>query len=146
MIEYPFILQYSTEELKIDADHIFNIIEKEPEFEGIMLEVNHENVATLIDEALHVLHHGPNPNNTERPFEIYTDALMIVAVLTQWIVNYLCKQLLQLMTPEALAVHCEKVPTVYLENYLKFQEHFSLKELVERQFNQLKMNKWLVLN
>ena len=109
-----------------------------------MPEVNQENVSALIDEALHILHHGPEPNNTERPFEIYTDALMVIAVLTQWIVNYLCKQLMQLMTPEALAVHCEQIPTVYLENYLKFQEHFSLKELVERQFYQLKVNKWLV--
>ena len=130
--------------MKVDADHIFKVIQEEPEFKGIMVEVNQENVAALIDEALHTLHHGPGPNNTDRPFEIYTDALMIIAVLTQWIVNYLCKQLMQLMTPEALAVHCEKIPTVYLENYLKFQEHFSLKELVERQFYQLKVNEWLV--
>ncbi len=111
-----------------------------------MIKVNDENVVTLIDGALHVLYYGPNPKNIDRPFEVYTDALMVIAVLTQWIVNYLCKQLLQLMTPEALAVHYEEIPTPYLENYLNFQKHFSLKDLVERQIGLLELNKWLVPN
>ena len=114
----------------------------DPEFKEIMPQIRHENVAVLIDDALHTLHHGPKPTDKHTPFEIYTDACMVIAVLTQWIIGYLCKHLMQLMTPEALTVHCKDFPTVYIQNYLKFQEHFSLKELVHSCLEDLMRNKW----
>jgi len=47
-----------------------------------------------------------------------------------------------LLTPEALAVHLHKIPKVNVQGYLKIQEHFSLKNLVEKQLKMLEENDW----
>ena len=111
--------------------------------------ITHEKAAGLIDEALDVLYHGPEPVEEDAQlnnyFEVYTDSLLVIAVLMQWLVNYLCKKLMQLVPPEAIPVHCSGIPTVYIANYLRFQEHFSLKELMERQLHDLRRNDWLVM-
>ena len=62
--------------------------------------------------------------------------------MLQWLVRYLCRRLIQLLTPEALAVHLYKIPKVYVQGYLKIQVHFSLKNLVEKQLKMLKENDW----
>ena len=131
--------------MKIDVNHLYEIILNDPEFTGVIPELKHESIPALIDEALHVLHYGPEPGDKDTPFYIYTDALMVIAVLMQWLVSYLCTQLMQLMTPEAVAVHCNHIPTAYIQKYLKVQQHFNLTDLVENQLKQLQRNNWLVI-
>ena len=132
------------EEVNEDADHIFKLVLRDSEFKGVMAKITRENVAAVINEALHVLHNSPDPSVVNAPLEIHGSACIVIAVLMQWLVCYLCKRLMQLMTPEALAVHCQAIPNLYVRNYLKFQEHFNLKELVERHLEQLHRNDWLV--
>ena len=134
-------LQLSVEEVEEDANYIFKMVLQNPEFERALAGINHENIAVVIDEALDVLHQPTDADN----LEVHTDALMVIAVLMQWFVSYLCKKLMQLVPPEAIPVHCSGIPTMYIRNYLEFQEHFSLKELVQRQLLQLQGNDWLVL-
>ena len=55
---------------------------------------------------------------------------LVVALLQQWLVRHLCKRLMQLMTSEALTLYRNVIPSSYLENYLSFHTHFSLKELI----------------
>ena len=54
----------------------------------------------------------------------------MVALLQQWLVRHLCKQLMQLMTSEAFTLHRNTLPSSYLENYISFHTHFSLQELI----------------
>ncbi len=117
---------------------------KDPEFTEVIAKIKVETIPALVDEALLVLHRGPEPTDKDTPFDIYTDALMVIAVLMQWLVGYLCTHLMQLMTPEALAVHCSSIPNAYIQKYLKAQQHFSLIDLVDNQLVQLKRNGWLV--
>lgn len=111
-----------------------------------MAKITRENVAVVINEALHVLHNSPDPSDGNTSLEIHSSACVVIAVLMQWFVCYLCKRLMQVMTPEALAVHCRAIPNLYIRNYLKFQEHFNLKELVERHLDHLHHNDWLVFD
>ena len=109
-----------------------------------MARITCENATAAINEALHVLHNSPDPSVRQTPFQFHASSCMVIAVLMQWFVTYLCKKLMQLMTPEALAVHCQVIPHLYIRNYLQFQEHFNLKELVERHLEKLQHNDWLV--
>ena len=131
-------LQLLAEEVEEDAIYIFDMVLQNPEFERALAGINYERVAVVIDEALYVLH---QPTDTE----VHPDALMVIAVLMQWFMSYLCKRLMQLVPPEAIPVHCGGIPTMYIRNYLKFQEHFSLKVLIDRQLLQLQGNDWLAL-
>ena len=135
-------MQFRIEEIEEDAVHIFKFVLKNSDIEKELTAVTHESAAALVNEALIVLHQDPQPADEATPSNIYTDALMVIVVLVQWLVNYLCKKLMQLVPPEALPVHCSGIPTMYFRNYLKFQEHFSLKELVKEQLNLLKGNDW----
>ena len=143
-LEPSYLLQFSEQELKSDCKHIFDMMSKEPEFEGIISQMTLEDIVPLVDEALHVLHHSPGPDDAEPPLDIHTDSCMVISLLVQWLVSFLSKRLLQLLTPEALLVHSKEIPNYYLQSYLRFQEHFSLRELIEKQFLHLERNNWLV--
>ena len=67
---------------------------------------------------------------------------MIISVLVQWLVRYFCKRLMQLLTPEALVYHNEEIPRSIQKYYLKFQQHFSIEELVQMQLSKLEKNDW----
>ena len=54
----------------------------------------------------------------------------MVALLQQWLVRHLCKRLMQLMTSEAFILYQNTLPSSYLKNYISFQAHFSLQELI----------------
>lgn len=135
-------MQLSDEELKADAERIFTLILQDPDFKETMGEIKHTDVVSIVNEALHVLYHSPDPEDFDTPYQIYNDSCLVISVLLHWLVSYLYKQLMQLLTPEALVVHSEHIPLFYLQTYLKFQEHFSLKELVQKHFDTLERNNW----
>ena len=67
----------------------------------------------------------------EEDQKVTSEIQFVIALLQQWLVMYLCKKLLQLMTPEALLNNHKKIPTHYISTYLSQQTHFSLKRLIE---------------
>ena len=66
---------------------------------------------------------------------------LIWSLLVQWLVRHFCKRLMQLMTPEALVLHKRQIPASYIHNYLTFQKHFSLKDLIQQQLNKITLQK-----
>lgn len=62
---------------------------------------------------------------------------LIIFVMTQWLIAYMCKRLMQLMTPEALVTNYKKIPNFYVKIYLKFQSHFSLTNLIKKYYSSL---------
>ena len=121
---YSIFTQYSADQLKSDADRLFDAILRDKEFSQLFSQINHGNALAVVDEALHVLFHGPHPNNKDALIAIYDDACLVIFIMVQWLVCYLCKRLLQLLTPEALIVHLNQIPKYYVQSYLQLQEHF----------------------
>lgn len=128
--------------MQSDADQLFDAILRDKEFSQLISQINHGNALAVVDEALHVLFHGPHPNNMDALIAIYEDACLVISLMVQWLVSYLCKRLMQLLTPEAFIVHLSQIPKYYRESYLQLQEHFSLKNLVEKQHKKLKESHW----
>ena len=62
---------------------------------------------------------------------------LVQSLLVQWLVRHFCKRLMQLMTPEALVLHEHQIPASYIHNYLTYQKHFSLKDLIQQQLDRI---------
>jgi len=142
LILYVLLTQYSATQLQFEADRLFGLISRDKEFSQLISQINHGNALAVVDEALHVLFHGPHPSKKDAYIAIYEDACLVISLMVQWLVCYLCKQLMQLLTPEALVVHLYRIPKYYTHQYLQHQDHFSLKNLVTKQFQKLEENQW----
>lgn len=78
----------------------------------------------------------------EEKVGVSPEVCLVVAVLEQWLVRYLCKRLTQLMTCEALILHRRQIPSSYIVNYLACQAHFSLRDLLGRYHSVLEASGW----
>ena len=56
-----------------------------------------------------------------------------ILMLRELVVVYLHKQLIQLMTPEALVLHSEHLHEYYIQCYLQHQHHFSLGQIIKEE-------------
>ncbi len=137
-----FPLQFTFEELKEEAEHIFQVVDGDKDFKGIVSHLSTEDIIPIVGEALHALHFSAGPQDREPPSEIHIDSCMVITALLQWLVGFMSKKMLQLLTPEALIVHCKKIPRPYVKHYLQTQEHFSLRKLVESHLKRLEQNNW----
>ena len=75
------------------------------------------------------MHYSPMQEGAA-PLGLSSEGCLVVALLQQWLVRHLCKQLMQLMTSEAFTLYRNKLPSSYLENYLSFHAHFSLQDVI----------------
>eukprot|EP00731_Ephydatia_muelleri_P021734 Em0014g325a len=133
------ILDCSLEELKLDAEHVSNLVYSDPEFHGLLQNITPQGVVQGVAEAMEKLHEAPSPQGGNVPnVGLSPEGCMMVALGVQWLVRHLCKHLMQLMTPEALIVHRKKMDLSYLVNYLKHHSHFSLKVLIRDRLATLK--------
>ena len=78
----------------------------------------------------------------DRATQLSPEGCLVVALLQQWLVRYLCKRLMHLMTSEAFILYWNVIPSSYLKNYLSFQAHFSLKELILKYHRALEDSGW----
>ena len=129
-------LQCFAEELECDAAHLFHLVlSSNPEFEGVMrTEMNDTETARIaVQSALDTLArvHG------DSTYAVPPVTQLIWSLLVQWLVRHFCKVLMQLMTPEALVLHERQIPASYIHNYLIFQKHFSLKDLIQQQIDRI---------
>ena len=84
----------------------------------------------VVDEALTYL-------KQDEELHMSANTELVTGLLQQWLVMYLCKRLLQLMTPEALVTNHEKLPNHYISHYFNQQSHFSLKDTIVRYYSNL---------
>ena len=116
-------------------------------------------ISQWVSEAMQLAYEGaPPPDiNCEDYGKLGAsdEVCMVITLITQWLVRFMCKKLMQLMTPEALIlkrkyvkhVIClyytmvyslfRSIPRSYLETYLKFQSHFSIKDLIAEKIQML---------
>lgn len=64
---------------------------------------------------------------------ITTGDNFVLTYTLQLIVRTMCKALLQVMTPEGVIKFRKNIPCSYLDTYLYHQDHFSLKDIVDRE-------------
>ena len=105
-------------------------------------------MTSAVREAFIILHEAPAPDTERcnRKLGLSPEACMVVATLIQWLIRYFCKKLMQLMTPEALTIHRMKIASTYIDNYLQYQGHFSLKKLISTSHNSARNNQHGVNN
>ena len=132
------IPQCPAEEMKHDAECLFRLVlSSNPNFEGAMkTEVKDMKTAkTAIHSALEALQR----KHIDFTEELSPSTQLMWSLLVQWLVRHFCKQLIQLMTPEALVLHEEQIPASYIKHYLSYQKHFSLKDLIQQQFDKVSL-------
>ena len=117
--------------MKLDASSIFGVLEEHKDFK-YAVPIDETIVETDIEEAMAILMSDEDPMRY-----IHMNYCIVLSMLMQWLLRQACKRLMHLMTPEAFVVHQERMPSVYIENYLRFQQHFSLKDLITKHFSSL---------
>ena len=63
--------------------------------------------------------------------EAIPETYLIISIVCHWLVRYFCKRLMQVLTPEGLAVHFHQIHDSLRKCYIYHQEHFSLKSLIK---------------
>lgn len=136
-------MQCSAEELERDMREVLNQVLRDSEFAGRILLMTSESyynstedIYKAVVEAFDALHDPCAERNIKQDVSI--NSLLIISALTQFLVRLLCKRLMQLMTSDALCVHHRSVPTSYIQNYLNYHNHFSLKSLIEARLSLIK--------
>jgi len=100
------------EELEHDADNIIKLIATAGSGFGELVESLKNNepsdILKWVKEGMDVVHARPNGNDSSEEsietslLEANDKVCMIIALAVQWLVRFICKKLMQLMTPEAL--------------------------------------------
>ena len=91
-----------------------------------------KDMTIVVNEAFKTLY---NPE-----IEAIPDTYLIISIISHWLTRYYCKRLIQVLTPEGLAVHFNQIPDSLRKCYVYHQEHFCLKSLIER--HQKKMHEF----
>ena len=122
--------------MEYDADFLASLVQSSnPKFEGIIkTELN--DIATArqaVLSAFNTLQRDPVDSSQL----LAPVSQLMRSLLVQWLVRYLCKEVMQLMTPEALVLHERQIPASYIHNYLTYQKHFSLMDLIQQQINRI---------
>ena len=123
--------QCQLDELEMDAEHIFPLIQIDAIFDGILQSLTVDCTHQAVTEAIHVLHTASVPNQT---VFISQEASLVISILQHWLICHLCKRLMQLMTPEADILYRKQIPGSLINNYLSHQQHFSLKKLINHHY------------
>lgn len=122
-------LQITVKELTLDAEHISQMIVDSQISATYVEPMNMESIYKAIKDTMNTLHESSTYD--QQFFSGLEDQhVLIITIMQQWLVRYFVKRLMQLMTPEAVVLNQKKIPHSYLANYLTYQHHFSLKEVV----------------
>ena len=117
---------------------VLNLVLRDSEFAGRVLLMTSESyydstgdIYKAVMEAFDALHDPRAKTNIKQDVSI--NSLLVVSVVTQLLVRFICKRLMQLMTSDSLCAYHRSIPKSYIQAYLNSQNHFSLKKLVETQ-------------
>ena len=107
------------------------MVNSDPEMESCTKNLKKEEIQAAVYEAIEKLY-DPSccATQEEEISDVSLGASIVICVLQQWFIRFLCRSVMKLMTPEALIYHRMKIPSSYLEDYLIHQHHFNLKDLI----------------
>jgi hypothetical protein len=113
-----------------DALHVCGLIECKD-----LVNLTHQNASQAISKAFQILHSAPEQGEQEA---LTPEGCQVVSILQQTFVRLFTKKLMNLMTVEAVILYRNRIPSSYLENYLRNQAHFSLKKAITKSHTALK--------
>ena len=92
------------EELQHDANCIVSLLEStDLKFAKISKNLENYSISTIsqwIADAMDLIYDGETTTSVKIS-RASDGACMVITMITQWLVRYMCKKLMQLMTPEA---------------------------------------------
>ena len=123
--------------MESDCNDIFEYLLQDHGFSGTVSVPEQFDLKGAVGEALDAIHSesGNAPIMGE-------DSCLVITVIMHWLIRYVTKHLIHILTPEALVVNAKHIPESVIKAYFKFQEHFSLKLLIKFHLNKMKVNKW----
>ena len=83
-----------------------------------------KDVIEVVNDAFKILY--------DPSLEALPETYLIFHIISYWTSHYLCRRLMQVLTPEGLAVHFNQISPSLRKCYVEDQEHFSLKALILR--------------
>lgn len=117
------------DEEAMDLFSHFKNIEKDELICGLIDDIsvrypNLKDVVQVVNDTCNILF---DPQSVEA----LPDTYLIISIISHLLCRYYCKRLMQVLTPEGLAVHFSQIPPSVHKFYLSHQEHFCLKTLIE---------------
>jgi hypothetical protein len=109
----------------LDVDHAVKLTECFPNCSGLLKQLTHQDAQRAVAKAFDLLYSPPGSQANVTP-----ECCLVVFFIQQVLVRLFVKKLTNLMTTEAMILHRNKIPPSYQENYLRYQAHFSLKEVI----------------
>ena len=125
------LMQCEVLELQLDTNHIFNLIKIDKKYANLLRNLPYREGMIAVTHALNLLYSAPPPGEEWGQRDLTPDGCMVVSILEQFFIRLFTKRLMNLMSAEAVILNRNKIPCTYLENYLSFQAHFSLKMAIE---------------
>ena len=117
-------------EFVADTEHIFNLVLCDPKFDDLFKTLTHKEAMHAVTDAFNLLYKTSTPEEDISNLDITPEGCLAISLLLQFLVCLMSKRMMQLMTPEAVILNRNKIPLFYLNHYLRFQAHFSLKEVI----------------
>ena len=127
--------QYNIEELKMDSEYLFHLLCRDSAFKEAYETLTIDSVQQALPKTLQILR--TSQRECSIPTQMSPEINLVMDLIEQWLVHHMTKQLMQLMTTESIIVHREYIPAVYIDNYLTYQQHFSIKKLLSLQVKAL---------
>lgn len=115
-------------------ESLFQVLRSNVFFDEFVDKLDDISAISAMDDALHILN-GEQCSDSSPTLSV--GACLMISLTLRWTVRHLCKALMQVMTPEAVVIFHKKIPSTYLKNYLKNQEHFDLNNLIDWQYKSI---------
>ena len=117
-----------------DADSIMVQLKQYTDIMSCLNALPMEEVDGAVLQALKALFFEDYSETSRLSLELPVESQVVVLVYQQWLVRIICRNIMQLMTPEALVQHRRVIPSSYIKHYLNHQHHFHLKNLIVERY------------
>lgn len=122
----------------MDTEQIFDLVT----CEDLLEKLGHEEAAQAVKDAFKILYTAPGPKKDgEQVLVLTPEGSMVVYFVQQLLIRLLTKRLMNLMSAEAVVLYRNKIPYSYLNNYLCYQTHFSLKTAINKYYEALQVTR-----
>ena len=118
------------------TEYLFDIVTVHESVEKFFLTANVDDIQKYVKDHIDIVKLNEIPQDTLSSRSVVSIDTLAAVFLKELVTVYVFRQLLQLMTPEALVIHSDKLHKYYIQCYLVDQSHFSLAKLIKRHINQ----------
>jgi hypothetical protein len=122
------------------TEHLFDIVIVHEPVEVFFLSAKVDEIQEYVKDHIDIVKLNEIAQDTLSSRSVVSIDTLAAVFLKELVTVYVFRQLLQLMTPEALVIHSDKLHKYYIQCYLVDQSHFSLAKLIKRHNMQCLLN------